>query len=220
MSRTIVIGDIHGCLKALDAVLRAIALQPDDLLITIGDYVDRGPDSKGVIERLIRLQDEVKLVPILGNHEEMMLSALDRQTSPYSWFMHGGAMTMESYGFVGDISVIPPKHFDFLRSLKPYFETDTHFFVHANYDPKLALAEQPSHLLRWVKLSERMPGPHLSDKIAIVGHTHEPEGRIVRLPHLICIDTYCYGGRWLTAMDVQSEEIWQANSEGELIALP
>lgn len=220
MPRTIVIGDIHGCLKALETLLQAMDLQPSDTVITIGDYVDRGPDSKGVIDRLILLKDQVNLVPLLGNHEEMMIEALDKQGEPYAWFMHGGAKTMESYGFEGDTSVVPPSHLEFLRGLKPYHESDTHFFVHANYDPRLPLEDQPAQLLRWVKLTERMPGPHRSRKKAIVGHTHDPEGQIFRLPHLICIDTYCYGGRWLTAMDVQSEAIWQANPEGELITSP
>lgn len=220
MSRTIVIGDIHGCLKALDAVLRAVNLQSDDTLVTIGDYVDRGPDSKGVIERLIGLKDQVNLVPLLGNHEEMMLESLEKHAEPYGWFLHGGSTTMESYGFEGDMSVVPPSHLEFLRELKPYHETSTHFFIHANYDPRLPLAEQPPKLARWVKLTERIPGPHQSGKKAVVGHTHDPEGQIFRLPHLTCIDTYCYGGRWLTAMDLQSNAIWQATPEGQLIASP
>lgn len=220
MSRTIVIGDIHGCLKAFDTVLQAVDLRTDDTLVTIGDYVDRGPDSRGVIERLIALQDQVNLVALLGNHEEMMLNALTKQSQPFSWFMHGGARTMESYGFEGDLSVVPQAHVDFLKGLKPYFETDTHFFVHANYDPRVALSEQPPQLLRWIKLTERMPGPHQSGKKAVVGHTHDHEGRILRLPHLCCVDTYCYGGRWLTALDIQSEAIWQATPDGELIASP
>jgi serine/threonine protein phosphatase 1 len=220
MPKTIVIGDIHGCLKAFNAILQALQLTPDDTVITIGDYVDRGPDSRGVIDRLIALRDQVQLVPLLGNHEEMMLEVLDKKVEPYSWFMHGGAKTMESYGFEGDMAIVPESHLEFLRNLLPYHETDTHFFVHANYDPRLPLAEQPPQLLRWVKLTERMPGPHQSRKKAVVGHTHDPEGQILKLPHLVCIDTYCYGGRWLTAMDIDTLSLWQATEEGELIASP
>jgi serine/threonine protein phosphatase 1 len=215
--RTIVIGDIHGCLQALDAILAAIRPQPNDTLVTVGDYVDRGPDSKGVIERLLSLREQVQLVPLLGNHEEMMLDALEKRIEPFGWLNHGGAQTLESYGFTGDTNVVPETHLEFLRTLQPYFENDTHFVVHANYDPRLPLAEQPTELLRWVKLTERMPGPHVSGKIAVVGHTHDRQGEILKLPHLICLDTYCYGGRWLTAMDLNSQMVWQATRQGELI---
>ncbi len=215
--RTIVIGDIHGCLQALDAILAAIRPQPNDTLVTVGDYVDRGPDSKGVIERLLSLREQVHLVPLLGNHEEMMLDALEKRIEPFGWLNHGGAQTLESYGFTGDTNVVPETHLEFLRNLQTYFENDTHFVVHANYDPRLPLAEQPTELLRWVKLTERMPGPHVSGKIAVVGHTHDRQGEILKLPHLICLDTYCYGGRWLTAMDLDSQMVWQATREGELV---
>jgi serine/threonine protein phosphatase 1 len=215
--RTIVIGDIHGCLQALDAILAAIRPQPNDTLVTVGDYVDRGPDSKGVIERLLSLREQVHLVPLLGNHEEMMLDALEKRIEPFGWLNHGGAQTLESYGFTGDTNVVPETHLELLRNLQTYFENDTHFVVHANYDPRLPLAEQPTELLRWVKLTERMPGPHVSGKIAVVGHTHDRQGEILKLPHLICLDTYCYGGRWLTAMDLDSQMVWQATREGELV---
>lgn len=220
MAKTIVIGDIHGCLKALDAILNAVNPQQDDTLVTVGDYVDRGPDSKGVIERLIELQQRTHLVPLLGNHEEMMLNSLDGKTAPYSWFNHGGVQTLESYGFNGDLKVVPPSHLDFLRGLVSYYETATHFIVHANYDPTLLLREQPGDLLRWTKLTESMPGPHKSGKTAVVGHTHDRAGKVFRSPYLICVDTYCYGGRWLTAIDLESDAVWQATREGELISSP
>ena len=75
MSRTIAIGDIHGCSIALEALIEAISPQPDDTIIPLGDYVDRGIDSKGVLDRLIELRDRCNLVPILGNHDQMMLHA-------------------------------------------------------------------------------------------------------------------------------------------------
>jgi serine/threonine protein phosphatase 1 len=218
MPRTIAIGDIHGCLAAFDALLKAIALTPEDTLVTVGDYIDRGPDSKGVVDRLLELRERVNLVPLMGNHEEMMIDVLERRIEPYGWLNHGGVQTMESYGFSGDLNVVPEAHLDFLKNLRPYFENDTHFVVHANYDPRKPLAEQPTELLRWVKLTEMMPPPHVSGKLAVVGHTHDRNGEILRLPHLVCIDTYCYGGRCLTAMELQSGEIWQATREGELVA--
>jgi len=220
MARTIVIGDIHGCLAAFDALLKAIQPTESDTLVTVGDYVDRGPDSRGVIDRLIELQQKVRLFPLMGNHEEMMLDVLERRIEPYGWLNHGGVQTMESYGFSGDLTVVPDSHRQFLEGLLPFYENATHFVVHANYDPRLELSQQPGELLRWVKLTELLPGPHLSGKQAVVGHTHDRQGQIYRSPHLVCIDTYCYGGRWLTALELESGDVWQATQEGELVAAP
>jgi serine/threonine protein phosphatase 1 len=220
MPRTIAIGDIHGCLSALDALLNALDLTPEDTLVTVGDYVDRGPDSKGVIDRLLEIRDRTQLVPLMGNHEEMMLDVLERRSEPYGWLNHGGVQTMESYGFNGDLTVVPDSHRTFLKTLLPYFENKTHFVVHANYEPSLELAEQPVEYLRWIKLTDRLPSPHFSGKHAIVGHTHERQGQIFRVPHLTCIDTHCYGGKWLTAIELESGNVWQASKDGQMITAP
>src|SRR5947199_263996 len=96
--RTIAIGDIHGCSKALDAVLDAIAVRPDDVVVTLGDYIDRGPDSKGVLDRLIDLAGRCHLVPILGNHDQMLLEVRSGKY-PVQWFLDiGGGATFASYG--------------------------------------------------------------------------------------------------------------------------
>ena len=90
--RTIAISDIHGCLAALDTLLAAIEPQPADTLVLLGDYIDRGPHSRGVIERLLALQQKCHLVPLLGNHDEMMLDIYDGQTDLYiDWLMFGCA---------------------------------------------------------------------------------------------------------------------------------
>lgn len=199
---------------ALKSLVEHLCPQLDDTIIMLGDYVDRGPDSRGVIDYLISLSKRCRLVPLFGNHEEMMFEVLVDEKPPYDWLRHGGVDTLDSYGFVGDLNVVPESHRDFLRNLVDYFKTDTHFFVHANYDPNLELDEQPPELLRWIKLTDLMPPPHRNGLRAVVGHTHHREGGILELPHLICLDTYCYGGFWLTAMDVESGKIWQVNSEG------
>lgn len=220
MARTIAIGDIHGCLAALDAVLAAINPKPDDTIVTLGDYVDRGPNSKGVIDRLLDLEQKTNLVPLRGNHEDMLLEVISGSIPPYSWLNHGGVDTMDSYGFVGDLNCIPKQHLDFFDRMANYFENETHFCVHANYDEELSLDEQPLDLLRWTKISQYLPGPHISGKRAVVGHTHDREGRIFEVPHLVCIDTYCYGGRWLTALDLDNGQVWQSTPAGELVRQP
>src|SRR5690348_111666 len=99
MSRTLVIGDIHGHLTALEAILRAVGLAKGDTLVALGDYIDRGPDSRGVLDRMVALESECQLIPLLGNHEEMMLASRIRgRTGNAEWLSNGGDKTLESYG--------------------------------------------------------------------------------------------------------------------------
>ena len=111
--RLIAIGDIHGCSKALEAVLAAIEPTETDTLVALGDYVDRGPDAKRCIDRLIKLAKTCKLIAIQGNHEEMMLDVVRDGQPPFRWLQYGGVETLDSYGFAGDMSVIPPEHYAF-----------------------------------------------------------------------------------------------------------
>jgi len=207
MPRTIAIADVHGCSTALTSILAAIDPQQEDTIITLGDYVDRGIDSKGVLEMLIDLAKRCRLIPLLGNHDEIMLAAKDNQAAFRTWMEFGGISTLDSYGDTGEIDLVPDEHFDFLRSCLPYFEIDTHFFVHGNYDPILPLNQQDGHILRWLSLRDQIPKPHVSGKIAVVGHT--PMREVLRLPHLIGLDTGCCFGGTLTAMEVRTGEFWQ-----------
>jgi len=219
--RVLAIGDIHGCLRALDALLAAISLQSDDVLVTLGDYVDRGPDSKGVLDRLIELNATGRLVALRGNHDELMLQARDGLERRL-WLSCGGKNTLASYGisFLDDeqFRKIPDSHWYFLQSVcRDYHETNTHFFVHGNVYPDLPLAEQPTHMLYWEKLFIYDTRPHISGKIMVCGHTKQTEGKPLNLGHLICIDTGAYDAHgWLTCLDVQKGLYWQANQQGKL----
>jgi serine/threonine protein phosphatase 1 len=215
-SRTIAIGDIHGCSRAFAALLRALAPTSDDLLIVLGDFIDRGPDSSGVVEMLIDLKPRCRLVPLLGNHEELLLDVRARRRPIHWWTSMGGAATLRSYGGGLDLSRIPERHIRFMENCVDYLETATHIFLHANYDPDLPIPEQPLATLRWNSLRETIPGRHRSGKTVIVGHTAQKGGEILDLGHIKCIDTCCYGGGWLTALDVDTSEIWQASKAGEL----
>ena len=213
-ARTIAIGDIHGCSAALRALIRAIDPEPGDTIVTLGDYVDRGPDSRGVIDEILGLEKRCRVVPILGNHELMLLDAL---TNPYvlgPWRDCGGDATLVSYG--GSLLNIPASHLEFIKRCRRYFETGTHFFVHANYQYDVSLDEQPDYLLFWEHLHYNTPRPHENGKIAIVGHTSQKDGEILDLGHVICIDTFCHGSGWLTALEVDSEKIWQSDRSGRL----
>lgn len=215
-SRIIAIGDIHGCSAALRALTEAIAPSRDDTLIPLGDCVDRGPDSCGVLEQLLLLRERCRLFPLVGNHEEMMLNYLDGRPQPDDWLLVGGAETLASYGARSDASVIPREHIDYIRSWGDCFETDRHFFVHASYEPERPLAKQHWQSMRWNTLRAEIPAPHESGKIAVVGHTSLKNGEILDLGHLVCIDTYCWGGGWLTALDTTTGQLWQANRDGRL----
>lgn len=213
--RTIAIGDIHGCSRALETLLAAVNPGPSDTVVTLGDLIDRGPDTRGVIDRLIDLRSSGRLIPVLGNHEQMLLDVLAGRLDAFYWLYCGGEAVLSSYGIVSP-SEIPDAHLTFLGEGRNYFETETHFFTHASYDPVLPLGEQPEELLRWSSLRDRIPGPHHSGKVAVVGHTAQRSGEVLDLGHLICLDTYCYGGRWLTAIDLDGSRLWQANQHGEL----
>jgi serine/threonine protein phosphatase 1 len=214
-ARTIAIGDIHGCSQALAALLEAIRPTPEDEIVTLGDYVDRGPDAAGVIERLLALAHQTRLAPLVGNHEAMMLAAIDRGgESARFWLACGGYETLDSYG--GNISNIPPSHIDFLRGLRRYHATPRHIFLHANYDPQLEPPDQPDHLLLWQHLTLRPTPAHVSGKTIFVGHTPQISGRVLDLGHIVAIDTACVLGGWLTAIDADSRQIWQADMDGTL----
>ena len=215
--RTIAIGDIHGCSQALRAVLDVICPGPADRVVTLGDYVDRGPDSRGVLDRLIELQHQCGLVPLLGNHDDMFAQAC-RGFHPRAFLSMGGRATLASYGSRGDdgFSMVPEHHLNFLDECENYHETETHIFVHASYLPHVPMGEQPSLALRWESLRDGIPERHCSGKIVIAGHTSQRSGHILDLGHLKCIDTCCYGGGWLTALEVYTGEVWQANREGKL----
>jgi 3',5'-cyclic AMP phosphodiesterase CpdA len=214
-SRTIAIGDIHGCSAALDALIEAMRPHREDCIVTLGDYINRGPDSRGVIQKLIELKDRCRLVPLLGNHDQMLLEARSglHQTS---WIGMGGIATLDSYGPGRDIGLIPEAHFQFLEGCRDFYETETHIFVHANYFSDIPMDEQHVEMLRWESMRRMTPGRHDSGKTVIAGHTSQKNGEILDLGHVKVIDTYCYGGGWLTALDVQTEEVWQADREGNM----
>lgn len=187
----IAIGDIHGCPLSLDRLLEHLRLSDDDTLLFIGDYIDRGPDSKGVIDRLIRLQQERECIFLRGNHEELLLGYLDRGEYDL-WAINGGIQTLASYGQHGEGATIPDDHEEFIRSTILYHETDEFLFVHAGIRPTMTVAESLEENDPMVFLWER---GHLKasqtpwEKTVVCGHT--PVSEPVDRPHLINIDTGC-----------------------------
>ncbi|MGI9457991.1 MAG: metallophosphoesterase family protein [Aeoliella sp.] len=213
--RVIAIGDVHGCSDALRAIVEAIAPTKTDVIVFLGDCIDRGPDTRGVIEQVVELSDLCKVIPILGNHEEMLLAAVDRPGTAPMWLECGGREALESYE-VTEATDLPREHLLYLRTWVDYWETPTHFFAHANYDPRIPLENQEWGHQRWQPLRVHLPDRHVSGKTAIVGHTSQKSGNVLNTGHLICLDTYCCGGGWLTAYDTASKHYWQADSCGNL----
>jgi serine/threonine protein phosphatase 1 len=218
--RTLAIGDVHGCLTALTALLDCAAPAADDRLIFLGDYVDRGPDSRGVLDLLIRLHAGGRVVALRGNHDEMMTEArTGKPEDRLMWLACGGRETLLSYGVsdpaASDLKDIPEAHWRFLeQDLVDWHETDAHIFVHANAYPDLPLAEQPRYMLLWEKLYE--PCFHVSGKVMICGHTKRADGRPRNWGPTVCIDTGIYErDGWLTCLDVATGRYWQADQQGQ-----
>ena len=219
--RTIAIGDIHGCSIALETLLDVIQPRPNDLIIQLGDVIDRGPNSSKVVEQLIALDGKCQFEMILGNHEEMFLNELSDKKEIERWLKNGGIQTLHSYGWkpgkrTNLASVFPDHHLNFIRNAKPYFETDDAIFVHAGYESQLPLSEQPDLALRWRVLSRNNVQPHFSMKTVFVGHTAQLSGNVLDLGFVKGIDTNCHRGGWLTAFEVHSGQVWQANDGGEI----
>ena len=214
----IAVGDIHGCIHALDALLEAIELTDADQLVVLGDVIDQGRDSRDVICRLIELRDRCQLICLMGNHEEMLLASLDNEGARRFWEQAGGISTIYSYKYGGKITDIPDEHVQFIRECRPYYETKEFIFVHANYDPELAMFDQPAHLLRWAMLEPEDAARHKSGKTAFCGHTEQRSGEVLDLGFMKCLDTACWHFGWLTAMDVHSGQVWQASRFGMLRA--
>ena len=139
--RTLAIGDIHGCLHSLEQLARYVGFQEDDVIITLGDYVDRGPDSKGVIDFLLNLRKTHEVVTLRGNHEIMMLEAVHSETCLNSWLGFGGKESLASYG--SSFDEVPEAHWEFMKKVNATHETENHFFVHANADPSAPIYAQP-----------------------------------------------------------------------------
>jgi serine/threonine protein phosphatase 1 len=210
--RILALGDIHGCNTALDTLLGQLQLTAEDCLVLVGDVVDRGPGTRQVIERLIELRDYCELHFVRGNHEQMLLGVLDGTfTREADWLIHGGREVLECYQ--GSLANMPAEHVDFLRSSVDYYETSTEVFVHASLEPGVPLVEQHEKWLRWIRYTGReLPLP--TGQRVVCGHTPQATLLPARSRGWTCIDTYVYGTGWLTCLDVQTDEFFQADQQG------
>ena len=211
--RLFAIGDIHGCYAALLALDAKVGFGAQDVVVALGDYVDRGPDSRLVIDHLMALSQRTALIPLSGNHEIMMFNARNGGEDLLGWIDSGGDATLNSYK-AQTLDAIPERHWQFLETCRPFYETDRDFFVHANAHPDLTLSEQSDDMLYWETIGNALP--HRSGRRMICGHTEQRSGKPLNLGHAVCLDTLAYGGGWLTCLEVRSGVYWQANQFSQI----
>jgi len=210
LSRTYAIGDVHGC---LDQLQRLVDICERDggaqkvKFALLGDYVDRGPDSRGVVDFLIDLQtwspDEI--VCLMGNHEAMLLAAIDDEANEPHWLRNGGNETLYSYRAPSPVD-IPRKHIEWLHSLPRFHDDGMRFFVHAGVHPGRPLDQQNEHDLLWIR------EPFLSStkdfgRFVVHGHTPIKSGVPDQRRNRLNIDTGAVYGRALTAAVFTDEAI-------------
>ena len=199
MPRTLVIGDIHGCRQELLELLDLVDVDlSSDRLIFLGDYVDRGPDSRGVIEVIFSLRRQSgEIITLKGNHEEVLLNYLGGRDRNF-YLAIGGRETLASYGcsepFDYDCTLnIPDTHQQFLYNLLPYWEDEKYIYVHAGLRPAVHLTQQSPDWLYWAAGGNFATQRYDFGKRVIFGHAVVEKPLVER--EKIGIDTGCvYGG--------------------------
>jgi serine/threonine protein phosphatase 1 len=198
---TFAIGDIHGCHCALvDLLARCgdYARGEAHRFVFIGDYIDRGPDSRSVIATLRALEQRKPgdVVCLIGNHEDMLIEAIDTG-DPLNWLMNGAGETLSSYG-VRDPMALPPEDVAWVRSLPLSFDDGRRLFVHAGIDPDHPLERQPREALLWIRGKFHRVTQDFG-RLIVHGHTPTRDARPEIRPNRINIDTACVYGGVLTA---------------------
>ena len=203
--RILAIGDIHGFNDRLKLLLDGIGIDPrEDTIIFLGDYLDRGPDARGVIDTLLGLQQScANLICLQGNHESMFLNYYLRGQDEELFLFNSGRYTLDSYGLtLADVRAgigYPEHHLNFLLSLPLFYETDKFLFVHAGLKPGIPIAQQSPEDLLWIR-SEFIDARWNFGKTIVFGHTpfHEP----LIEKHKIGIDTGAVYGGSLTCIEL------------------
>ena len=214
------IGDLHGCPDELDVLLEAIGPGDGDTVVFLGDYVDRGPAVRALVDRLLRLPGEAfTSVFLRGNHEDMLLSHLGiggRHGNVY--LENGGGATLRSYGVPpgvpgpASLDALPPEHVAFFRACRLQYLAAPFLFVHAGIRPGVPLADQDEEDLLWIR-EEFFAHPHALPYTVVFGHTPTREAR-VELPYRIGLDTGLVYGNKLSCLDVDGRRLIQVPRGG------
>jgi serine/threonine protein phosphatase 1 len=219
MMKCYVVGDIHGCADELKCMIESLPLATTDRLVFLGDYVDRGPDSKGVVTYLIGLQKNApqEFVFLKGNHEDMLLSYLGFQGRYGEMFLfNGGEATLTSYGVSSRRdptdkirAALPENHLEFFAALKPYYIAGEFLCVHAGINPTKVLALQTEEELFWIRDTFIMQ-PHPLPYTVVFGHTPHREV-LCDLPYKIGLDTGLVYGNKLSCLEITEKVLFQVN---------
>lgn len=242
--KTFVFSDVHGCYDELMALIHQLPLHPArDRMVFMGDYIDRGPDSRRVIEQMMAWQQQhPHWVFLTGNHEDMMLDALRNDGRFYDafykipslWLAAGGKATCRSYlppeergreiSLALAREVIPEDHRAWCASLPRFFEDDQYIYVHGGVKPGRTPAETDPYDLIWLR-EEFLQSPWDWGKKVIHGHTPTPSRKPEVYANRICIDTaLCYApGNSLTTVELPGERFysqpWLDSSRGDFTAM-
>jgi serine/threonine protein phosphatase 1 len=205
--RIFAIGDIHGCFLKLARLMEKIKLNSEkDILVFLGDYIDRGDQSKEVVDYLVRLRSrQPSTVFLLGNHEQMLQEFLGGENiNPF--LVNGGKKTLDSY--FGDNrlyssqdprTIFPPEHLRFFNSLSPHYETENYIFVHAGLREGIPLGSQDLFDLLWIR-EDFYFSKFDFGKTVIFGHTPFQKPFIYK--NKIGIDTGAAYGNKLTCLEL------------------
>jgi predicted phosphodiesterase len=212
--RLFAIGDIHGCPDELEELLKAVAPGVGDTVVFVGDYVDRGPSAREVVEQLLEFEHcGAEVVFLKGNHEDMMLSFLGLPGNyGESFLFNGGAQTLASYGVTEGglghaLESIPERHLKFLRTLAASYLRPPYLFVHAGILPSRPLEEQRVEDMLWIR-QEFIFATHNIGATVVFGHT-PMRSVMIDLPYKLGIDTgLVYGGK-LTCVELTEGVLYQ-----------
>lgn len=212
------IGDVHGCLQELELLLKQLPLSKETLVIFLGDYIDRGPCSKEVVDLILKLKTQVPVIGLRGNHEKMFLDFLENKSTQdaAAFIFNGGGSTLASYSDDYGNYQIPELHQKFYRALLPYYETENYVFVHAGL-PDVPLADLKNlksyEDLYWIR-EEFFQSQFNWGKVIVHGHT--PNKQVENTPKRINIDTSCVYGGALTALQLPEKIIYQVPRQKDL----
>lgn len=214
--RLYAIGDVHGCGEELARLLDGIAPGPGDTVVFLGDYIDRGPDSRGVIDHILawRRETAARVVCLKGNHEDMALGYLGRGGQwGEAWHRNGGGAALRSYGLPANavpseaLGRIPPDHLAFLDALALSHRWGDWIFVHAGVRPGRPFEGQHPEDLLWIR-EEFLTGHH--DLLATVVFGHTPHRQVLDdRPQKVGIDTGCVYGGALTCLVLPEAHVVQ-----------
>jgi serine/threonine protein phosphatase 1 len=215
--RKYAISDIHGCAMTFQAMVeQQLKLTRRDELFLLGDYIDRGPNSKGTLDYIIQLQEAGYQVHCLrGNHEDLMLDSIFGEEEMDLWRINGGDATMASFGAWFDETKIPGRYWTFLESMPYFLEIEGFFLVHAglNFEAKDPLEDE--HSMIWIRdWYEDLDHEWLGDRLLIHGHTPRQQ-RMIEVQHqlrkklpVLNIDAGCVYHGQLCAYDMTEDRLF------------